>query len=73
MTSFPVADPQEVELAPAAPAPVQACEFVGRYLTQHHLAYLRDDVCRVVAELVSNALVSGKSRYGYASKRCRSV
>ena len=47
----------EVRFAPALTAPASARAFVRRHLTHHGLPYLIDDICLVVSELVTNAVV----------------
>ena len=60
LTSF-LPDVNEAHLAPTAIAPVEARDFVKQYLTQHHLDYLIDEVCLVVSELVTNAVVHART------------
>ena len=57
---FSANDAVEMQFAPEATSPDQACDFVRRYLTQHELSYLEDDVCRVVSELVTNAVAHAR-------------
>lgn len=51
----------EVFLASESTSPARARDFVERYLQSRELHYLVDDICLVVSELVTNAVVHART------------
>jgi anti-sigma regulatory factor (Ser/Thr protein kinase) len=60
MTS-PTAEASEVQLAPEATSAAEARAFVRRFLLKRDLHYVADDVCLVVSELITNAVLHART------------
>lgn len=53
---------EELHVAPAMTSPGRARDFVERCCNQHDLSYLVEDICLVVSELVTNAVIHARTR-----------